>query len=116
MIDLRYELSGNIHLGDWRVNGMAQTPASRNAAPATVNGFGTGATADECLHSKLRRHLRRSAADRVSRGGRRIGRFSSTRWGFLAPAAGIWNQAALNASLPERATRRTQPRTVLGLD
>jgi hypothetical protein len=46
MIDLRYDLSGNIHLGDWRINGIAQTPVSRNATPATAYGFGIGATAN----------------------------------------------------------------------
>jgi hypothetical protein len=44
MIDLRYDLSGNIRLGDWRISGMAQTPVSRNATPATAYGFGIGAT------------------------------------------------------------------------
>lgn len=46
MIDLRYDLSGNIRLGDWRISGMAQTPVSRNATPATAYGFGIGATAN----------------------------------------------------------------------
>ena len=38
LIDLRYDLSANPHLGDWRVNGATQTQVSRSAAPTTANG------------------------------------------------------------------------------
>jgi hypothetical protein len=51
MIDLRYDLSGNLNLGDWRVNGVAQTQTSRSATPATANGFGMGATANASVYT-----------------------------------------------------------------
>jgi glucose/arabinose dehydrogenase/chitodextrinase len=51
MIDLRYDLSANLNLGNWRVNGVAQTQVSRNATPATANGFGMGATANPSVYT-----------------------------------------------------------------
>ncbi len=51
MIDLRYDLSGNLHLGDWRVDGVTQTQASRSATPATATGFGMGATANASVYT-----------------------------------------------------------------
>jgi hypothetical protein len=46
MIHLRYDLSGKFISATWRINGMAQTPVSRNASLATAYGFGIGATAN----------------------------------------------------------------------
>jgi chitodextrinase len=51
LIDLRYDLSGTLNLGDWRVNGVAQTQVSRSATPATANGFGMGATANPSVYT-----------------------------------------------------------------
>jgi glucose/arabinose dehydrogenase/chitodextrinase len=51
MVDLRYDLSANLNLGNWRVNGVAQTQVSRNATPATANGFGMGATANPSVYT-----------------------------------------------------------------
>ena len=50
-IDLRYDLSASPHLGDWRVNGEAQTQVSRIAAATTANGFGMGATANASVYT-----------------------------------------------------------------
>ena len=46
VIDLRYNLSANPNLGDWRIDGVAQAQVSRAAAATTANGFGIGATAN----------------------------------------------------------------------
>jgi hypothetical protein len=51
VIDLRYDLSNNPNLADWRVNGVAQTQVSRVAAAATANGFGFGATANASVYT-----------------------------------------------------------------
>ena len=51
VIDLRYDLSASPHLGDWRVDGVAQTQVSRIAAPTTANGFGMGATANASVYT-----------------------------------------------------------------
>ena len=51
VIDLRYDLSANPHLGDWRVDGVAQTQVSRAAAATTANGFGMGATANASVYT-----------------------------------------------------------------
>ncbi len=50
-IDLRYDISASPHLGDWRVNGAAQTQVSRIAAATTANGFGMGATANASVYT-----------------------------------------------------------------
>src|SRR4030095_14200756 len=50
-IDLRYDLSANLHRGDWRVSGVAQPAVSRRATPTTANGLGMGATANESLYT-----------------------------------------------------------------
>lgn len=50
LIDLRYDLSANLNVGDWRVNGVAQTQVSRSATPATANGFAIGATANASVY------------------------------------------------------------------
>jgi hypothetical protein len=51
LIDLRYDLSANLNVGDWRVNGVAQTQVSRSATPATANGFALGATANASVYT-----------------------------------------------------------------
>jgi chitodextrinase len=51
LIDLRYDLRANPHVGDWRVNGAAQPQVSRSATPATANGLGIGATANASVYS-----------------------------------------------------------------
>jgi chitodextrinase len=51
LIDLRYNLSANLNLGDWRVNGVTQTQVSRSATPATANGFGMGATENPSVYT-----------------------------------------------------------------
>jgi chitodextrinase len=51
LIDLRYDLSANPNLGDWRVNGVAQARVSRTATPATANGLGMGATANPSVYT-----------------------------------------------------------------
>jgi hypothetical protein len=51
VFDVRYDLRGNLHLGDWRVDGVAQTQVSRSASPATANGFGLGATANASVYT-----------------------------------------------------------------
>jgi chitodextrinase len=51
LIDLRYDLSANLNVGDWRVNGVAQAQVSRSATPATANGFGMGATANASVYT-----------------------------------------------------------------
>jgi glucose/arabinose dehydrogenase/chitodextrinase len=50
-IDLRYDLSANLHRGDWRVSGVAQPAVSRSATPTTANGLGMGATANASLYT-----------------------------------------------------------------
>jgi len=51
VIDLRYDLSGTTHLGDWRVDGVAQTQVSRAATATTANGFGMGASANASVYT-----------------------------------------------------------------
>jgi hypothetical protein len=51
VIDLRYDLRNNPNLGDWRINGVAQTQVSRVAAATTANGFGFGATANPSVYT-----------------------------------------------------------------
>ena len=51
VIDLRYDLRANPNLGDWRVNGVAQTQVSRVAAASTATGFAFGATANASVYT-----------------------------------------------------------------
>jgi hypothetical protein len=51
VIDLRYDLRANPHLGDWRVDGVAQTQVTRAAASSTATGFGLGATANASVYT-----------------------------------------------------------------
>ena len=51
VIDLRYDLSANTHLGDWRVDGVTQTRLSRSASPTTANVFGMGAVANASVYT-----------------------------------------------------------------
>ncbi len=39
MIDLRYDLRNNPHLGDWEIDGVAQGQVTRVAAATTANAF-----------------------------------------------------------------------------
>ena len=51
VIDLRYDLRANPNLGDWRVDGVAQTQVTRAAAASTANGFGLGATTNPSIYT-----------------------------------------------------------------
>ena len=51
LIDLRYDLRANTHVGDWRVNGAPQPQVSRSATPATANGLGIGATGNASVYT-----------------------------------------------------------------
>jgi hypothetical protein len=51
VIDLRYDLRANPNLGDWRVDGVAQTQVTRAAAASTANGFGLGATTNASIYT-----------------------------------------------------------------
>ena len=51
LIDLRYDLRANPHLGDWRINGVAQTQISRAAAATTANAFGLGSTTNPSIYT-----------------------------------------------------------------
>jgi hypothetical protein len=51
VVDLRYDLRNNPHLGDWRVNGVAQGQVTRAAAASTATGFGLGATANPSVYT-----------------------------------------------------------------
>jgi hypothetical protein len=51
VIDLRYDLRANPHLGDWRVDGAAQTQVTRAAAASTATGFGLGATTNASVYT-----------------------------------------------------------------
>ena len=51
VIDLRYDLRANPHLGDWRVDGVAQTQVTRAAAASTATGFGLGATTNASVYT-----------------------------------------------------------------
>jgi hypothetical protein len=51
VIDLRYDLRANPHLGDWRVDSIAQTQVTRAAAASTANGFGLGATTNPSIYT-----------------------------------------------------------------
>jgi hypothetical protein len=44
VIDLRYDLRANPHLGDWRIDGVSEAQVSRAAAPTTANAFALGTT------------------------------------------------------------------------
>ena len=70
MIDLRYDLSGNLHLGDWRVDGVdADASLSKRNAGDRHRVRNGRHRKRERLHRKLRRHPRRSAAGRIPPGG-----------------------------------------------
>lgn len=51
VIDLRYDLRNNPHLGDWRIDGVAQGQVSRAAAATTANALGLGATANPSIYT-----------------------------------------------------------------
>ena len=51
LIDLRYDLRANPHVGEWRVNGAPQPQVSRSATPATANGLGIGATGNASVYT-----------------------------------------------------------------
>lgn len=51
VIDLRFDLGNNPHLGDWRIGGIAQGQVSRAAAASTATGFGLGATANPSVYT-----------------------------------------------------------------
>jgi hypothetical protein len=51
VIDLRYDLRANPNLGDWRVDGVAQTQVTRAAAASTATGFGLGATTNPSIYT-----------------------------------------------------------------
>jgi len=51
VIDLRYDLRASPHVGDWRVNGVAQTQVTRAAAASTATGFGLGATTNPSIYT-----------------------------------------------------------------
>src|SRR5215203_379903 len=53
VIDLRYDLRANPNLGDWRVDGVAQTQVTRAAAASTANGFGLGATTNPSIYTAI---------------------------------------------------------------
>ena len=64
MIDLRYDLSANTHLGDWRVDGVTQTQVSPERVSGHCQHVRDGRRRKrERLHGELRRrgcrHLRR---------------------------------------------------------
>lgn len=51
VIDLRYDLRNNPHLGDWRVDGVAQGQVTRAAAATTATAFAFGATANASIYT-----------------------------------------------------------------
>ena len=51
VIDLRYDLRANPHLGDWRIDGVAQTQVTRAAAASTATGFGLGSTTNASVYT-----------------------------------------------------------------
>jgi hypothetical protein len=51
VIDLRYDLRANPNLGDWRIDGVAQTQVTRAAAASTAAGLGLGATTNASIYT-----------------------------------------------------------------
>ena len=51
VIDLRYDLRANPHLGDWRIDGVSQGQVSRAAAPTTANAFALGANTSPSIYT-----------------------------------------------------------------
>jgi hypothetical protein len=51
VIDLRYDLRSNPHLGDWRIDGVAQSQVSRSATATTANALGLGATTPASIYT-----------------------------------------------------------------
>lgn len=51
VIDLRYDLRAATNLGDWRVDGVAQTQVTRAATASTATGFGLGATTNASVYT-----------------------------------------------------------------
>jgi hypothetical protein len=51
VIDLRYDLRANPHLGDWRIDGVNQGQVTRAAAATTANAFAFGATANPSVYT-----------------------------------------------------------------
>jgi hypothetical protein len=51
LIDLLYDLRANPHLGDWRVDGVAQPQVTRAAAASTASGLGLGATTNASVYT-----------------------------------------------------------------
>ena len=51
VIDLRYDLRNNPHLGDWEIDGVAQGQVTRAAAATTANAFALGATANPSIYT-----------------------------------------------------------------
>lgn len=51
VIDLRYDLRANPHLGDWRIDGSAQTQVSRAATATTATAVGLGSTTNPSIYT-----------------------------------------------------------------
>lgn len=51
VIDLRYDLRNNPHLGEWEVDGAAQGQVTRAAAATTANAFALGDAADPSIYT-----------------------------------------------------------------
>jgi hypothetical protein len=51
VIDLRYDLRANPHLGDWRIDGTAQGQVSRAAAATTANAVGLGSATNASIYT-----------------------------------------------------------------
>lgn len=51
VIDLRYDLRSNPHLGDWEIDGVAQGQVTRAAAATTANAFALGDTATPGIYT-----------------------------------------------------------------